>query len=255
MSARLPLQNPALTMRTALLVLAAELGACSPREPAATQNRASEGHAAFRSRAQSAKPKTKKVFDAGAPSDAGTSDPGDVEAGTDAMAGLAPEAREEPNLFGPDGGPLPQTEERPSSTAARFRARMQRLFHAIQTDDPASAYTCFFPLSAYEQVKDIAKPERDYRYRLLKAFDRGIHEYHRTLGAYPEKTAFVGVDVPDAQALWMKPGSEGNKLGYYRVLRSSIRYATRTKTTHELELTSLISWRGEWYVVHLAGFK
>jgi hypothetical protein len=53
----------------------------------------------------------------------------------------------------------------------------------------------------------------------------------------------------------MKPGSEGNKLGYWRVTRSKIRYANAAGEEKTLELTSLISWRGEWFVVHLHGFK
>jgi hypothetical protein len=52
----------------------------------------------------------------------------------------------------------------------------------------------------------------------------------------------------------MKPGREGNKVGYYRVLRSKLRFTLPNGKERPLELTSLISWRGEWYVVHLHGF-
>lgn len=252
-------QYPALT---ALLLAFAMLFGCSPREPAAAQNRASAETPPPSSAGQTAnaKPKAAELPDRAAirtSSDAGPLDAGVAEARADTGSALAPEPREseEPSLFAPDGGPLPQTEERPSSTSARFRGRMQRLFRAIQNDDPESAHSTFFPLSAYEQVKDVAKPERDYRYRLLKAFDRTIHEYHRALGNDPERASLVDVDVPEQQARWMKPGSEGNKLGYYRVLHSTIRYTIPPNRTRELELTSLISWRGEWYVVHLSGFK
>jgi hypothetical protein len=53
----------------------------------------------------------------------------------------------------------------------------------------------------------------------------------------------------------MKPGSEGNKIGYWRVLRSKLRYADAEGNQQSLEITSLISWRGEWYVVHVNGFE
>ena len=52
----------------------------------------------------------------------------------------------------------------------------------------------------------------------------------------------------------MKPGREGNKVGYHRVLRSKLRFKLASGKERTLELTSLISWRGEWYVVHLSGF-
>jgi hypothetical protein len=53
----------------------------------------------------------------------------------------------------------------------------------------------------------------------------------------------------------MKPGREGNAVGYYRALRSRLVVGTDEHARVPLEITSLISWRGEWYVVHLHGFK
>jgi hypothetical protein len=53
----------------------------------------------------------------------------------------------------------------------------------------------------------------------------------------------------------MDPGSEGNRVGYYRVTHSQLRVRLPNGTERNLELTSLISWRGAWYVVHLHGFS
>lgn len=53
----------------------------------------------------------------------------------------------------------------------------------------------------------------------------------------------------------MKPGSEGNRVGYFRVLRARLRAEDERGKEHTFEVTSLIAWRGEWYVVHLNGFK
>ena len=50
------------------------------------------------------------------------------------------------------------------------------------------------------------------------------------------------------------PHEELNKLGYYHVLHSQLRFEVGGKE-EGLDVTSLISWRGEWYVVHLLGFK
>ena len=113
----------------------------------------------------------------------------------------------------------------------------------------------FFPLVAYAQVKDVAKPERDYRFRLLSHFDRDVREYRKALGTDAERAEFMGVDVPEARVQWMKPGKEGNRLGYFRVLRSRLRFRLQDGKERSFELTSLISWRGEWYVVHLHGFE
>jgi len=107
---------------------------------------------------------------------------------------------------------------------------------------------------AYEQVKAVAKPARDWQFRLMRAFENDIHEYHRALGKSPEQAQLAGIDVPDASARWMKPGSEGNRLGYFRVLRSRLRMTRADGKERSFEVTSMISWRGEWYVVHLDGF-
>ncbi len=113
----------------------------------------------------------------------------------------------------------------------------------------------FFPVEAYEQVKDIKSPAADHKSRLRKAFARDVREYHKEIGPNPEAAKLLGIEVDEKRLKWMKPGSEGNKLGYWRVTRSKIRYANASGQEKTLELTSLISWRGEWFVVHLHGFK
>jgi hypothetical protein len=165
-----------------------------------------------------------------------------------------PPPADEP-LVDADGKPLPQTEDKPSTTDERFQRRVQLLARAIREDDPSVALPTFFPLVAYQQVKDVQKPERDYKLRLIAAFERNVHEYHRALGPDAKDAQLAGVDVPEDKARWMKPGSEGNRIGYFRVLRSQLRFTLPAGKTKTFELTSLISWRGQWYVVHLNGFK
>jgi len=167
----------------------------------------------------------------------------------------APQTLDEPPLLAPDGSPLPQTDERPSVTSERFQRRMAELAAAILANDPERAKATFFPLVAYTQVKDVKSPERDYRYRLLAHFERDVRQYHRELGPDAEAAQFASVTVPEARAAWMPPGKEGNRLGYFRVLRSQLHFRWPNGKERSLELTSLISWRGEWYVVHLHGFE
>jgi hypothetical protein len=171
-----------------------------------------------------------------------------------AASGGAPSAAE-PSLLDAAGKPLPQTEDEPRIDTPAFLRRMERLAHAIASDDPELAISTFFPVIAYAEVKAIARPERDHERRLLAAFRRNVHEYHRSLGKRAAGARFAGVEVPEAAARWMKPGSEGNRLGYFRVLRSKLRLALADGGERTFEITSMISWRGEWYVVHLHGFE
>ena len=175
---------------------------------------------------------------------------------TSASAAQAiPEGDALPALLDEQGKALIQTDQRPTLTSPSFQKRIALVARAILTGDVDPALTAFFPLVAYQQVKDVAKPERDYKFRLIANFKRDLLEYHRALGAAAAETKFDGITVPEKDAKWMAPGAEGNKVGYFRVLRSRLRFTLPTGRSREFELTSLISWRGEWYVVHLHGFK
>jgi hypothetical protein len=160
-----------------------------------------------------------------------------------------------PKLLADDGKPLVQTEDRPKADSTAFKARMDLLWKAIVADDAAMADNAFFPVVAYEQVKDIEKPASDWKHRLVKAFARGIHDYHQKLGKDAAKAKLIAVEVDEDRVKWMGPGKEGNKVGYFRVTRSRVRYRDAAGAEKKFELTSLISWRGEWFVVHLDGFK
>jgi hypothetical protein len=158
-------------------------------------------------------------------------------------------------LIGADGKALPQTEERPRPDSPALVQKIELLTQAILKDDPALALPAFFPVVAYEQVKDIANPARDWKLRLVAAFERNIHEYHRAIGAEVQSLRVVGLEIPEPGVRWMKPGSEGNRVGYFRVLRSKLRLETDQGKSLAFEITSFISWRGEWYIVHLKGFE
>jgi hypothetical protein len=129
------------------------------------------------------------------------------------------------------------------------------LFRAIIEDNAELALPFFFPLVAYEQVKAIAKPARDWETRLVRLFKRDIHTYHQRLGRDRDQCKFLRIEVTEPAVNWMKPGTEGNHIGYYRVLRSVLYYQDAQGRERQLGITSFISWRGEWYVVHLNGFK
>jgi hypothetical protein len=149
-----------------------------------------------------------------------------------------------------DPGTLPQTEDDPSADSAPFEARVEALWRGIVADDPALAMPFFFPVTAYEQVKPIKDPAGDWQNRLVSTYEREIHALHDQLGPNPGAAVLEGIDVPEANSQWMKPGTENNKLPYWRVLNSKVRYSVDGKT-RSFPVSSMISWRGEWYVVHL----
>lgn len=155
---------------------------------------------------------------------------------------------------GADHGALPQTKERPEASGGAYDARIAALWEGIAKDDPERAMPFFFPLAAYAQVKAITNAGSDWRRRLVAAYKRDIHALHKRLGEHPEQVKLLRAEVPQDRARWVEPNEESNKLGYYRVYGTRLVFELDGKE-RSFEVTSLISWRGEWYVVHLTGFK
>ena len=153
-----------------------------------------------------------------------------------------------------DPGTLPQTDERPIASGATFDAGVQGLWQAIQQDRPELALPFFFPEAAYLQVKAIPGPAADYQQRLIVNYEQDIHTLHAQLGADAASAQLAGIDVPDAEAVLVQPGEESNQLPYWRVYGTML-HSTLNGETTSMPVTSLISWRGQWYVVHLGEIR
>jgi len=185
----------------------------------------------------------------------GTTDAGPAaKPETSLDAGSAPPAAAASAVDAGDPGSLPQTRDRPEASSPALDERAAALWDAIVHDDADRGMAFFFPVTAYEQVKAIAYPASDWRRRLVAAYKRDIHALHERLGSKAESAKLVRLDVPNERARWVEPNEESNKLGYWRVYGTRIVYEVDGKE-RALDVTSLISWRGEWYVVHLTGFK
>lgn len=155
-----------------------------------------------------------------------------------------------------DPGTLAQTKDKPKPGGEAFDARAATLWDAIVHDDPERALPFFFPVTAYEQVKDVGNPASDWKRRLVAAYKRDIHALHKRLGDKADTAKLVRFDVPDDRARWVDPNEEYNKIGYWRVYGTRIVYTPEPDAKERsFDISSLISWRGEWYVVHLTGFK
>ena len=149
-----------------------------------------------------------------------------------------------------DPGSLPQTAALPSGSDPAFLARMGDLVRAITSGQPSLAAPAFFPLGAYIQVKGISDPVHDYQTRLIPNYDQDIESLHSSVGA---GAVLQSVTVPDA-AEWIKPGVEYNKGSYWRVYGTRVTYSTGGRQG-SFTIASMISWRGEWYVVHLLSIR
>ena len=169
--------------------------------------------------------------------------PGSLAPSASASASASTSASSDPGL-------LPQTRSLPDPADPQFQAGVQSLWQAIVQGNPALAHGFFFPLSAYRQVKALSDPAADYQSRLLAWYDLDIKAAHDQLGPGAATAKLVSVQVPTAQAQWIAPGVEFNKGSYYRVYGTRLVYQENGRTA-SFGIFSLISWRGQWYVVHL----
>jgi hypothetical protein len=150
-----------------------------------------------------------------------------------------------------DPGTLPQTMQLPASTDPQFTAEIQALWQGVVQGSVAPALPAFFPKTAYVQLKTgIADPAGDWQNRLVANYALDIGAAHALLGPGPSQATFVSVSVPEQYGHWIPPGVCANGIGYYEVANSRIVYQL-DGITKSFGIASLISWRGEWYVVHL----
>ncbi len=152
-----------------------------------------------------------------------------------------------------DPGALPQTMARPSAQDPLFEEHVQALWRAVVDGNPSEAMGFFFPLSAYVQVKAISDPVHDWQTRLVADFDADVLADHADLGSGAPGAVFGAITVPP-DAVWVQPGVEYNKGSYWRVYGSTVHY-TVSGQSGSFVIASMISWRGEWYVVHLARIR
>jgi hypothetical protein len=146
----------------------------------------------------------------------------------------------------PGAGRLGQTSASPSTKSVAFTNAMHDLWLAVTTGEPRLALPAFFPEAAYAQVKAIADPQSDWQYRLWYDFTLDVAAAHGLLGHGAE---LVRVIVPTEYAAWVYPGDCYNSVGYWHVPGARVVYRQGSRL-RSFGIASLISWRGDWYVIH-----
>jgi hypothetical protein len=147
-------------------------------------------------------------------------------------------------------GSLPQTHELPSARSSLFAALMSKLWAGVVAGSVRPALPAFFPRAAYVQLKAIAGAASDWEDRLVHDFALDVGAAHRLLGGGASKAKLLRVIVPRGYAHWVSPGVCYNAIGYYEVPNARVVYR-EYGATRSFGIASMISWRGEWYVVHM----
>jgi len=141
----------------------------------------------------------------------------------------------------------PENRELPATSSDELGERAKLLFDAVAQGKPELADDFFFPREPFLVLKDVRDPSR-YHAELLSSYHRGIRDLHARRRSW-EGATFRSFELGTTPR-WVKPGEEWNKIGYHRTYRGKIRYVV---AGHErtIEVHTLISWDGRWYVTHL----
>ena len=146
----------------------------------------------------------------------------------------------------PGAGSLRQTTAFPGTASTPFHNAMYDLWLAVTTGNASLALPAFFPEAAYTQIKAIADPASDWQNRLWYDFTLDVTAAHAAVG---RGATFVRVIAPSALAVWVSPGACYNSAGYWHLPGPRVVYEQGGET-RSFGIASLISWRGDWYVVH-----
>jgi hypothetical protein len=147
----------------------------------------------------------------------------------------------------PNAGTLPQTQAMPQAGDTAFSHVIHDFWLAVTTGNPNYAKPAFFPEKAYEQVKAIVNPDSDWQYRLWYDFTLDVTAVRPLIG---KNAKLLRIDVPVQYAVWVPPGACYNNVGYWHVPGSRVVYE-QGGVTRSFGIASFISWRGDWYLIHL----
>jgi hypothetical protein len=164
-----------------------------------------------------------------------------------ATASGAPETSGSPDPARPD----PENRLKPPLTSDDLAARATHLLDAVARGEPSLADDFFFPRAPFLPLKDVADPGH-YFDQLLATYHRDIAAIHQRRKSW-EGVSFVSFELGSPPG-WVAPGKEYNKIGYYRTFHGKLRY-TVGGAPGVIDVTTIISWGGRWYITHLAAIS
>jgi hypothetical protein len=127
---------------------------------------------------------------------------------------------------------------------------MAALWSGVSTGAVQNALPGFFPEGAYVQLKTVPSAQNDFTGRLVTEYEDDVAAAHHLLGSDAATATLVSVDVNSSYGHWIPAGTCYNDVGYFEVPNSRVVYSINGAVS-SFGIASMISWRGEWYIVHL----
>jgi hypothetical protein len=139
----------------------------------------------------------------------------------------------------------------PPKDSPELQERARQLFDAIVKGEPEGADPFWFPRDPFVPLKDVKDPGK-YWDQLHRTYGSDVRKFHRKRKNWDGAT-FVRFDLGSTPK-WVPPGKEANKIGYFRSFHGKLRYRAGQGES-EIDVHTVISWQGRWYITHLDNFK
>ncbi len=91
-----------------------------------------------------------------------------------------------------------------------------------------------------------------YWSQLHRTYVNDVHALHKKRKSW-DGAEFVKFDGW-SRTKWVPPGDEANKIGYHRAFHGKLHYKAGGEDA-EIDVHTIITWQGRWYVTHLRKFK
>ncbi|WP_437586482.1 hypothetical protein [Sorangium sp. So ce1000] len=194
-----------------------------------------------------------EVASAPHPEDAGAPEPPLQDGGGDVAAEKAKADASPGPGAEPSGAASARADNKilPALESKELTAQARALFDAVVKNEPALAEPFWFPKEPFIPLKDVKDPGK-YWNNLHAAYVNDVKSMHRKRKSW-EGAQFVGF-VVGSRPKWVPPGDEVNKIGYYRSFHGKLKYEIDGKPA-SLDVHTIISWQGRWYITHLGDFK
>ena len=132
-----------------------------------------------------------------------------------------------------------------------LQERAKGLLEAVIQDDPKLADPFWFPREPFIPLKDVKGPDK-YWEQLHRTYGSDVHALHKKRKSW-SGVVFEKFEI-GSNPKWVKPGDEANKIGYHRSFHGKLRYSVDGKS-ESIDVHTVITWQGRWYVTHLRKFK
>jgi hypothetical protein len=121
----------------------------------------------------------------------------------------------------------------------------------MQSDSLVEARALYFPETVYVRMKTgiLSSPATDFVDRLWAFYRLDLAAYHAHLGKGGLGAELLSVNPLAHSATWISPGVCENHFGYWHI--ANVRIVYREGSVRSFAIASLISWRSQWYVIHL----